>query len=79
MTVLESTTTLQTLGGSLLIPPNAARVLDSYGIWEKFLGSESIPEGNTTFRWEDGSVLEEVSYGAMEGAFGYPYVFPWSL
>ncbi|PVH69102.1 FAD/NAD(P)-binding domain-containing protein [Cadophora sp. DSE1049] len=70
--VLESTTTLQTLGGSLLIPPNAARVLSSYNLWEKFKEAETIPRGNTTFRYEDGRVLEEVDYGAMEGAFGFP-------
>ena len=70
--VLESTSTLQTLGGSLLIPPNAARVLSSYGLWEKFKEAETIPRGNTTFRYEDGSVMEEVDYGAMEGAFGFP-------
>lgn len=72
VTVLESTSVLQTLGGSLIIPPNAARVLDSYGIWEVFKYAESAPVGNTTFRWQDGTVLEEVSYGAMEGMFGYP-------
>jgi salicylate hydroxylase len=72
--VLESTDTLQTLGGSLLIPPSAARVLDAYGIWETFKKSEDIPLGNVTFRYEDGSVLEEISYAKMEGIFGYPYV-----
>ncbi|KAK0116576.1 hypothetical protein ONS96_012433 [Cadophora gregata f. sp. sojae] len=72
VTVLESTSTLQTLGGSLLIPPNAARVLSHYGLWEKFKEAETIPKGNTTYRYEDGSVLEEVDYGAMEGAFGFP-------
>lgn len=72
--VLESTSSLQTLGGSLIIPPNAARVLDHYGVWQKFKESESIPPGNTTFRYEDGSVLEDVSYKAMEDTFGYPYV-----
>ncbi|KAF8851417.1 FAD/NAD(P)-binding domain-containing protein [Acephala macrosclerotiorum] len=70
--VLESTSRLQTLGGSLIIPPSAARVLDSYGLWETFKKSESIPPGNTTFRYEDGSVLEDVSYAAMEKTFGYP-------
>ncbi|KAJ5051473.1 uncharacterized protein L3040_001250 [Drepanopeziza brunnea f. sp. 'multigermtubi'] len=70
--VLESTSVLQTLGGSLMIPPNAARVLDAYGIWETFKNAEPVPRGNTTFRWEDGSVLEEVNYDAMEAAFGYP-------
>lgn len=71
--VLESTSTLQTLGGSLLIPPSAARVLDSYEIWDMFRKSESIPPGNTTFRYDDGSVLEDVRYAAMEKTFGYPY------
>jgi salicylate hydroxylase len=70
--VLESTSSLQTLGGSLIIPPNAARVLDHYGIWGFFRRSEVVPPGNTTFRYEDGSALEEVSYGAMESKFGYP-------
>lgn len=74
VTVLESTPTLQTLGGSLLIPPSAARVLDSYGLWERFRKSEGIPPGNTTFRYQDGAVLEEVSYELMEGTFGYPSV-----
>lgn len=72
--VLESAPFLQTLGGSLLIPPSAARVLDYYGLWERFKESENIPPGNTTFRYDDGSVLESISYEAMEGAFGYPYV-----
>ncbi len=72
--VLERTSSLQTLGGSLLIPPSAARVLDSYGLWDTFKKSENIPPGNTTFRYEDGSVLEEVSYDAMERTFRYPYV-----
>lgn len=74
VTVLESTSMLQTLGGSLLVPPNAARVLDSYGLWKRFLIEEDIPVGNVTYRWQDGSVLESVSYGAVEGAYGYPYV-----
>ncbi|CZR67078.1 uncharacterized protein PAC_16977 [Phialocephala subalpina] len=70
--VLESTSSLQTLGGSLLIPPSAARVLDSYALWEAFKPSESIPPGNTTYRYEDGSVLEDVRYDAMAKTFGYP-------
>jgi salicylate hydroxylase len=70
--VLESTPALQTLGGSLLIPPSAARVLDSYEVWESFKKSESIPLGNTTFRYQDGAVLEDVSYEMMERTFGYP-------
>ncbi|KAG4432275.1 hypothetical protein IFR05_012242 [Cadophora sp. M221] len=74
--VLESSATLQTLGGSLIIPPNAARVLDSYGLWEKFKASETIPVSNTTFRYQEGKVLEEVEYAAMEGAFGYPVMAP---
>ncbi|CZR52464.1 uncharacterized protein PAC_02341 [Phialocephala subalpina] len=74
VTVLESASTLQTLGGSLIIPPSAARVLDSYGLWETFKKSESVPPGNTTFRYEDGSVLEDVRYAAMEKTFGYPVV-----
>ncbi|KAH7356429.1 salicylate hydroxylase [Rhexocercosporidium sp. MPI-PUGE-AT-0058] len=74
--ILESSTTLQTLGGSLLIPPNAARVLDSYGIWEKFKESETVPSGNTTFRYQDGKVLEGVEYAAMEGTFGYAVMAP---
>ncbi|KAH6716333.1 hypothetical protein BKA61DRAFT_515910 [Leptodontidium sp. MPI-SDFR-AT-0119] len=71
--VLEKTTTLQTLGGSLLIPPNAARVLHSYGIYDKkFRASEAMPGAITTFRYDDGRVLEEIDYRAMEGIFGFP-------
>jgi salicylate hydroxylase len=72
VTVLESTPTLQTLGGSLLIPPSTARILDHYGLWEGFKREENIPPGNTTFRYEDGKVLEEISYEGMRRRFGFP-------
>lgn len=77
--VLESTPTLQTMGGSLLIPPSAARVLDDFGVWKKILAGENAPSSHTTFRYADGQVLESVSFAAMESRFGYPYVFQCAL
>lgn len=72
ITVLESTPELQTQGGSLLIPPSAARVLDSYGVWETFRAAAKVPRSHTTFRYADGCVLESISHAAMEETFGYP-------
>ncbi|KAH8800259.1 hypothetical protein F5884DRAFT_862973 [Xylogone sp. PMI_703] len=70
--VLESTPTLQTMGGSLLIPPSAARVLDNFGVWKNILAGDNAPVSHTTFRYADGKVLESVSYTAMELRVGYP-------
>lgn len=70
--VLERTAQLQTIGGSLLIPPCASRVLDSYRLWEKFRDADHIPPTNTTFRYADGNVLESVSHAAVGSRFGYP-------
>lgn len=48
VTVLESTSSLRTLGGSLLVPPPSARVLDDFGVWGKFMEQEAVPPGNTS-------------------------------
>jgi salicylate hydroxylase len=70
--VIENTPELQTMGGSLLIPPSAARVLDNFGVWERILAADIAPVSHTTFRYADGEVLESIDYAALKSRFGYP-------
>jgi salicylate hydroxylase len=70
--VLENTSELQTMGGSLLIPPSAGRVLDNFGVWERILAADIAPATHTTYRYSDGDVLEIISYDALQSRFGYP-------
>ncbi|KAF1964613.1 FAD/NAD(P)-binding domain-containing protein [Bimuria novae-zelandiae CBS 107.79] len=70
--VLENSPSPQTLGGSLVIPPSAARVLDQFGVWERILATDNARNKHTVFRYADGNVLEETNYLAMKSRFGYP-------
>lgn len=72
VTILENTQELQTMGGSLLIPPSAARVLDNFGAWERILAADLAPTTHTTYRYADGEVLESINYTALQSRFGYP-------
>lgn len=60
------------MGGSLLIPPSAARVLDNFGAWERILAADLAPTTHTTYRYADGEVLESINYAALQSRFGYP-------
>ena len=69
--VLERTPALQNMGGSILIPPNAARVLHSYGVWERFKSVENPSPSHTIFRYSDGKILDLISHKGMIEFYGY--------
>lgn len=73
VTVLERSPTLQTWGGSLLIPSNALRVIESYGLLENFKEVREIWETHTIYR-HDGKVLDILSNVANRRIFGFEYV-----
>ncbi|KAE9373728.1 FAD/NAD(P)-binding domain-containing protein [Stipitochalara longipes BDJ] len=70
VTVLERGASLQTFGGGLLISGNALRVLEDYGLLERFKEVAEKWETHTIYR-HDGKVLDVLSNGANEKVFGF--------
>lgn len=73
--VLENSPSLQTIGGSLVIPPSAAQVLDQFGVWGRILAADNARNIHAAFRYADGRVLEKIDYVAMKAPFEYSYGF----
>jgi salicylate hydroxylase len=73
VTVLERTPDLQTFGGSLLIPPNAGRVLDDYGILEAFAKADDRTDSHMIYR-HDGRLLDIVDHLGVKKMYEYTYV-----
>lgn len=74
VTVLERTPTLQSIGGALLIPPQASKVIDSWGCHERFLNADEIRKGLMIFRYADGTVIGSNNFGWQKDVYGYQYV-----
>ncbi|KAF8859160.1 FAD/NAD(P)-binding domain-containing protein [Acephala macrosclerotiorum] len=71
VTVLERTPTLQSIGGSLLIPPQACKVIDSWGCHDRFLSADEIREKLMIFRYADGTVIGSNNLGWQKDVYGY--------
>ena len=73
VTVLERTPDLQTFGGSLLIPPNAGKVLDNYNLLSKFEEANNRTDSHRIIR-HDGRLLDIVDHLGIQRMYGYTYV-----
>jgi flavin-dependent dehydrogenase len=73
VTVLERSADLQTFGGTLLIPANALKVLEDYGLLGAFREVAEKWENHIIFR-HDGKVLDILSNSANQKIFGYECV-----
>jgi salicylate hydroxylase len=70
VTVIERSECLQAFGGSLLIPANALRVIEDYGLLKNFQAVAEKWATHTIYR-HDGKVLDILSNEANEKVFGY--------
>ena len=58
MTILEKAKELSEVGAGIQVPPNASRVLQHYGILEKFEKSGAVKsEGQQLIDWRTGKVI----------------------
>jgi salicylate hydroxylase len=73
VTVLERSAGLQTFGGTLLIPANALKVLEDYGLLGAFREVAEKWENHMIYR-HDGKVLDILSNSANQKIFGYECV-----
>jgi salicylate hydroxylase len=73
VTVLERSADLQTFGGTLLIPVNALKVLEDYGLLGAFREVAEKWENHIIYR-HDGKVLDILSNTANQKIFGYECV-----
>lgn len=72
VTVLEATSKLQPIGGIIVMQPNANRMLDQFGIYQKFLRICRDQPFEVVQRRFNGDVLG-INTEIMK-AYGYPYV-----
>lgn len=73
VTVLERSADLQTFGGTLLIPANALKVLEDYGLLGAFREVAEKWENHIIYR-HDGKMLDILSNSANQKIFGYECV-----
>jgi len=73
VTVVEATSQLNEVGAGIQIPPNSSRILQSYGLEEKFLEKVVWP-GNINFkRYANGEVIGSTPvHPIMSETYGYP-------
>ncbi len=72
ITVLERTPTIQSIGGGMLIPPQACKVIDSWGCIDRFLKIDAIRDKLVIYRYADGSVIGSNYFGWQKDVYGYP-------
>ncbi|EER28730.1 hypothetical protein D8B26_000995 [Coccidioides posadasii str. Silveira] len=74
VTVLEAASNLNEVGAGIQIPPNSTRILDSYGLTEKFLGKVVWPRNLCFRRYCTGEIIGSTRFrGVLERKYGFPY------
>lgn len=72
ITVLERTPALQSIGGGILIPPQACKIIDSWGCFDSFSKADAIRDKLVIFRYADGSKICSNDFGWQNSVYGYP-------
>ena len=72
ITVLERSTSLRTIGLGMLIPPQASRLLDKYGVFQKLADMNTMRDGIEICRWENGEVIGRSNFRWQKDVYGYP-------
>lgn len=71
--VLEQRPSVQEVGASLSMGPNAVRLLDELGLGAAIRAKGAVPDAVDLLRWEDGRLLHRTELGdRMEEHFGAP-------
>ncbi len=75
VTVVEATSQLQPIGGTMVMQANANRILDKLGVYESLAKVCVVtPFGPSTRRYKNGDFLIKKPMEMHEKEFGYPYV-----
>ena len=73
VTILEATSHLRPIGGTIVLQANANRVLDHLGVYQALLPyCSSIPNGPSTRDYRDGAFLAKVPADKHQKEYGYP-------
>lgn len=76
VTVVETTAQLNEVGAGIQIPPNSTRILDSYGLTERFLEKVVWPRNLQFRRYSNGKIIGSTPFrDVLERKYGFPYVF----
>jgi salicylate hydroxylase len=71
--VLESAAQLNGIGAEIQIPPKSTRILESYGLKERFLEKVVWPESMQLRRYATGGVISVTPLDPiMTNAYGHP-------
>ncbi|WEW58589.1 2-polyprenyl-6-methoxyphenol hydroxylase [Emydomyces testavorans] len=74
VTVIEAANKLVEVGAGIHIPPNSTRVLDSYGLTEKFHEKAVWPKSLVFRRYCTGEVIGSTPFRhVLEKKYGFPY------
>lgn len=73
VTLVEATSELRPMGGTIILQANANRVLDHLDICQRLFNDASAgPYWASTRRYTDGKCLIKMPLEAHENAYGYP-------
>ena len=72
ITVLERSTSLRNIGLGILISPQASRLLDKYGVFQKLVEMDTIRDGIEICRWDNGDVIGRNNFQWQKSVYGYP-------
>jgi salicylate hydroxylase len=74
VSLFEQTTAQREVGAGIQISPNAARLLDRYGLGDAMARAAVRPSAVVFRRWQDGRVLGREELGdSIENRYGAPY------
>ena len=71
-TILERKTGLQSVGGGMLISPQACKVIDSWGYFDRLLKIDAIRDKLVIYRYADGSLIGSNDFGWQKDVYGFP-------
>jgi salicylate hydroxylase len=71
VTVIERTAALQGIGGGMMLFPQVCKILDYYGVVEKVMATDCIPDKLVICRYADGSVIGVTNFAWQKEVFGY--------
>ncbi|CUM49416.1 uncharacterized protein AC631_05752 [Debaryomyces fabryi] len=75
VTILEGASQLNEVGAGIQIPPNSVRILEEYGILEKFSPYITKPKNINLRRYCTGDVISRTPlHPDMTETYGYPYL-----
>ena len=72
VTVFEQAPAITEVGAGIQVPPNAARILEAWGLLNGLERRAVIPESMLSYNWRDGKYLGAIPVGKSTSPFGSP-------